>query len=264
MTEQRPPTDSAPRSAYYAEAKSWADDRQENMRRSRSIAWAIAAIAAVIALVEAIALASLAPLKRVELHTLLVDRQTGYTRMLKGDGVEQIKADEALTQSLLAQYVVAREGFDVATVAQDYRKVGLWSDGAARSSYLGLMQTNNPASPWRRLPRTSTITTRIKSVSQLGPGSALVRFDTRRLDQGQLEADPALWVAVIRYRFAKAPMSLEDRLLNPLGFKVIQYRRDQEAPPPVANDTGTLSNRPFNRDSTSGLTDTQNFGAPSR
>ena len=43
---------------------------------------------------------------------------------------------------------------------------------------------------------------------------------------------PQLWVAVIRYRYTGEPMRMEDRLINPLGFEVLRYRRDPEAPPP--------------------------------
>lgn len=231
MTPNPTPDGGEPRATYYAEAKSWADDREAQIKRSRSLAWIVAGIAIAAVVLEAVALASLAPLKRVEPYTILVDRQTGYTQMLKGDGVARITADDALTQSMLAQYVIARESFDITTVAGDYRKVGLWSAETARSGYVAAMQSDNPASPFRRLPRTSIVATRIKSVSKLGPATALVRFDTERLDQGQQSAVSEPWVAVLRYRFARAPMSLDDRLINPLGFQVTQYRRDQEAPP---------------------------------
>jgi type IV secretion system protein VirB8 len=39
-------------------------------------------------------------------------------------------------------------------------------------------------------------------------------------------------VAVIRYRYSGEPLRLEDRLVNPLGFQVLRYRRDAEALPP--------------------------------
>lgn len=252
MAKLEPSATEDARTRYYPDARSWAEDRQLSARRSGRLAWTIAGVAVLVACLEAFALAALAPLKRVEPYTLLVDRQTGYTRILKGDGVEQITADEALTQSLLAQYVIARESFDITTIGQEYRKVGLWSAETARSGYVAVMQTDNPASPFRRLPRTSLVTTRIKSVSQLGRGTALVRFETERLDQGQIAANWAPWVAVVHYRFAKAPMSLDDRLLNPLGFQVTQYRRDQEAvatdnPAPAApgpGTTGAVTNAP--------------------
>ena len=33
---------------------------------------------------------------------------------------------------------------------------------------------------------------------------------------------------MIRYRYSGEPMQLEDRMVNPLGFQVLRYRRDPE------------------------------------
>jgi type IV secretion system protein VirB8 len=222
----------SPRDIYYARAIAWADDREASVRLSRRVAWLIAGIATGIAMLEAVALALLMPLKTVVPYTLLVDRHTGYVQALKGAGADPLTADWALLQSLLAQYVIAREGFDIASVAANYRKVALWSGEGARSEYLAAMPASNPASPFRRLPRTSVIAVHVKSVSPLSAGSALVRFDTERRDQGQLAGTRESWVSVVQYRFSGAPMAMEDRLINPLGFQVTRYQRDQEAPPP--------------------------------
>lgn len=219
------------RISYYAQAKSWADGRRDALERSRRLAWLISIIAISVAVLEAVALAALAPLKRVEPYALLVDRQTGFVQILKGDGTERIKADESLVQSMLAQYVIARESFDINTLARDYRKVGLWSAARARTNYLSAMRSDSVLNPINNLPRTTVVETRIKSVSRLGPSTALVRFDTVQIDQGLQGGNPKPWIAVLRFRFAKAPMSFEDRLINPLGFQVVSYRRDQEAPP---------------------------------
>jgi type IV secretion system protein VirB8 len=222
------------RQDYYARAASWAADRERSLRLSRRIAWFVAAGAAVVAIFEAVALALLVPLKTVVPYTILVDRHTGYVQVLKGSGAEPITEDWALTQSLLAQYVTAREAFDITSLNADYRKVALWSADRARSDYLAMMPASNPASPLARYPRTTMVLVRVKSVSPLAPNLALVRFDTERRDQGQGAGEIASWASVIRYRYSRAPMSLEDRLLNPLGFQIVHYRKDQEAPPPPA------------------------------
>jgi type IV secretion system protein VirB8 len=107
--------------AYYAEAASWNSDRVEAMRSSSRIAWSAAGVAAAIALLEAIALVVLMPLKTVEPYTLLVDKTTGYVQALKPLDQARVSPDSALTQSLLAQYVIAREGFDIATLNANYR-----------------------------------------------------------------------------------------------------------------------------------------------
>ena len=228
------------RSDYFEKARNWATETRSREARLRRIAFTVAGIAAGIALFEAVALALLVPLKTVEPITLLVDRQTGYVQALDPLQPRRIGADAALTQSFLAQYVVAREGFDRATVAHDYRRVALWSAGLARSQYLASMPASNPASPFARYPDGMVVVTRVKSVSPLSEGTAMVRFDTERQDRSGGVGPAQPWIAVIRYRYSDAPMAFEDRLVNPLGFQVASYRRDPEAPPlPPAQTANT-------------------------
>ena len=222
---------------YYREAESWAVDTQADAARSRRIAWTVAGVAVGIAAFEALALAFLAPLKTVQPITLLVDRQTGFVQALDPLTPKRVTADAALTQSFLAQYVAAREGFDRATVAVDYRKVALWSADRARSGYLAQMPATNPASPFQRYPAGTVVTAAVKSVSRLEQGTALVRFDTQVTGRGAQASAPQSWISVVRFRFSDAPMSLSDRLVNPLGFQVVGYRRDAEAVPTAAAST---------------------------
>lgn len=216
---------------YFAQAASWAQDGRDALARSRRNAWLIAAAATVIAVCEALALLVLMPLKTVVPYTLLVDRQTGFVQELKPLDAQTISPDRALTQSFLVQYVIAREGFDYSTVQSDYRKVGLWSTGAARADYIASMQASSPDSPLARLPRSTILDVQVKSVTALGNGAALVRFDKRRRDAGGIAQPAQPWVAVIHYGFSGEPLSVADRFINPLGFQVRRYRRSQEAVP---------------------------------
>lgn len=218
--------------AYYVEAGSWAHDREEELVRSRRTAWLIAGIAVAVAVLLAIALVVLMPLKTVQTVTLMTDKQTGFVQVVDPINPDRISPDSALTRSFLTQYVTAREGFDVDAVQASYRRVALWSSGEARSTYVGSQQASNPESPLARYPRSTVVETEVKSISSLGPDVAMVRFMTRRRDQGGQLQPPAHWVAVMNYRFVGEPMRMEDRLINPLGFQVTRYRRDPEAPPP--------------------------------
>jgi type IV secretion system protein VirB8 len=222
------------KSDYFERAQSWAVNAQVSAARSRRTAWTVAGVAGGIAMLEAVALAMLLPLKTVQPITLLVDRQTGFVQALDPVQPRRVGADEALTDAFLAQYVSAREGFDRATVSADYRRVALWSAGPARATYLADMPATNPSSPFQRYPGGTVVSVRVKSVSKLNDGTALVRFDTVRQDLTGSVSGGQPWVSVIRYRYVDAPMQLEDRLVNPLGFQVLSYRRDAEAPAPVA------------------------------
>jgi type IV secretion system protein VirB8 len=218
---------------YYRDAQSWAEDRQRWASRSQRIAWVIAALATVAAVLEALALFLLIPLKREVPYTLLVDRQTGYVQALRPLDTETVAPDAALTRSFLAQYVIARESFDIDRLQADYRKVGLWSVGEARDHYVALMNASNPQSPLANLPRRATIDVQIRSISSLSSKTAMVRFSTKRTDPGGQSSPAQNWAAVISYQYARGDMTAEDRLSNPLGFQVTRYRRDPETLPDI-------------------------------
>ncbi|MCT2401855.1 virB8 family protein [Novosphingobium mangrovi (ex Huang et al. 2023)] len=226
---------------YYEEAGSWSADRNKGLATSKRVAWIIAGLATGVAVLEAIALAALVPLKTVVPYTLLVDRQTGNVEALKPLDQQTITPDNALVRSFLAQYVTARESFDINSIRGDYRKVALWSTGAARERYLKAMQSSNPASPFKTLPRQALVETEVRSISSLGKDTALVRFATYRTDPGGQRQAGHNWAAVITYRFSTARMSASDRLINPLGFQVLRYRRDAEMVVPAAGPSASAS-----------------------
>jgi type IV secretion system protein VirB8 len=221
------------KASYFNRAKSWAVDEQASLRTMLSQTRFFAGGAVLIAVLEAFALMLLTPLKSVRPIPVLVDRQTGYVEVLREDGRRELRADTALTESLLAQYVIARESFDITDIAANYRKVALWSGDAARRDYLTTMPAANPNSPFRLYPRSTIVDARIKSISPIGPDVALVRFETRRQDQDGRATALHAWAAVVAYRFTDAPMSVDDRLVNPLGFQVVRYRRDAETLTPA-------------------------------
>jgi type IV secretion system protein VirB8 len=213
---------------YYAQAGSWADERTQSIYASRKVAWIIAMVASAIALILALIVIFMLPLKTVVPHTVLVDKQTGFVQALDPSAPQKIAPQKALTQSFLVQYVEAREGFDIGTVQGQFKKVALWTSGQAKSRYVNMMQAGNPESPLVTLPRNSIVDVKVRSVSQLSDNSALVRFSSVRRDPGAAEQQAEHWVAVIKYRYSNAPMTVEDRYVNPLGFGVTDYRKDAE------------------------------------
>lgn len=222
------------REAYFADARSWGVDRAADAARSRRIAWIVASIAVAIAALEALALIALAPIKTVVPYTVMVDRTTGFVQVLEGTHPATVKPNTALTNSMLAQYVIARESFEINSLAEQYKKVALWSGGEARRDYLALMPASNVLSPLNVYPRAALVNTMIEGVTPSGPDSAQVRFRTERRDPGQGAVATGRYIAQIRYRYSGEPLSLDDRLANPLGFQVIEYSKDQElAPQPM-------------------------------
>lgn len=224
---------------YYKEAGSWAHDKVQMLERSKSFAWIIATVSVILTMLLGVALIILMPLKKVIPYTLLVDKHTGFVETLKPLEANLIKPDSALTQSFLVQYVTTREAFDIDSLQSDFRRVSLWSAEPERSNYIKSMQASNPDSPLSLYPRSTIVKVIIKSVSQLGKDTALIRFDTIRLDNGSGEQPANSWASVVRYQFNNLPMSQEDRFINPLGFQVLKYNRSEEILPqqnPAVNE----------------------------
>lgn len=218
----------ADRPAYYADAASWSQDVHGTLRASQRLAWIVALGLGAIALLEAVALTALMPLKTVVPYTITVDRQTGYVETARGLQPGLLSQNAAVSQAFLAQYVMAREGYDATDLQANYRKVAMWSAGDARTQYLRTMSASNPQSPMKLYPATTVAQPIIKSISLLNATSALVRFDVERRDYGAPSGERQSYAAVVGFRYTGAPMRMEDRFLNPLGFQATSYRRDSE------------------------------------
>lgn len=223
--------------AYYKAAESWAEDRNAESARSIRTAWIVAGAAATIAVLEAIAIVAMMPLKTTQPIAVLVDKQTGNVQALDLGSAGAIQPNEALTRSMLAQYVTARENFDINALKDNYRKVAVWSAGEARDQYISMMQATNPTSPLTQYPRQAVVHADIRSISVLGGDTVLVRFATTRADPGGQPVPQGVWAAVIKYRFSAAGMSAASRLDNPLGFQVLRYSKSAEIAPQTESAT---------------------------
>ena len=224
-------------------ADSWAKSVTDDLERSNRRAWLVAIIAALIALLEALALVLLVPLKTVEPYTLLVDRQTGNIETLAPLNAQVVTPDDALTRSMVVQYVIARESFTSETIQDDFRKVSLWSAPKVGEQYRQAISETNSNSPLAYLPSGSTIRTEVKSLSLLREGRYQVRYLTQAMSaQGRASA-PQHWIAIVDFAFSGAQMSEADRYVNPLGFQVTFYRRDAELLPRVEDVSPAASQR---------------------
>ena len=218
------------RDTYYAAARSWADSQTVAATRQARVAWIVAGVAIAIALLLALALTLLMPLKSVQPYVVTVDRRTGAVEVATTLTAGRLTQNEAVIQAQLAGYVRARETFDTTDLVQQYRRVQLLSSPDVAAGYVAQMSSANPSSPLRTLSRGDMVAVTIRSVSLLGAGTAIVRFNATRMAPGGRTASTGAFVAALSYGFANRPLRLTDRFDNPLGFQVTRYRRDAEGP----------------------------------
>jgi type IV secretion system protein VirB8 len=223
----------AARAHYYEAASSWAEDTHASLRKSRKTAWIIASVAVGVAGLQAIAMAFLLPLKQSVPYTITVDRETGYVQTARGVDLGPISESEAIAQSFAVQYVLARESFEASDYQDKFRKTLMWSQGAAETEYQREWDKANPVGIRNRVRPTTRIKVTVKSVTILGPRSAMVRFDTEQSEGPSSGGMRQPWVASITYSFSGKPISEQDRYMNPLGYQVATYRRDAETTQPI-------------------------------
>jgi len=225
--------------SYYHDGARWERDIYRRVELSRN-AWRVIAMVIGLALVAALAaLFMLIPLRSTEVVTLLVDRTTGFVeiaRPLESGG--PISEREAVTQANIVRYIRARETYDPPALRDNFELASLLSGGPASRDLQEQFSSSNPNNPMKIWGPASRVKVLVKSVNFLthgwmdnpkAPATAAVRFMTTRTNDR--EAIVEHWAANVRFRYTAEPMKNEWRFDNPLGFQVIEYRKDQETLP---------------------------------
>lgn len=228
--------------SYLLEAQSWELDRARWSERSTRIAWIVAATAVVIAVLAVAAVCGLTPLKQPVPVLIRVDSSNGIVDIVPAyEGTSDI--EQVVTRNLLQNYVIARERYFYGTAEADYELVASQNSPRLNQEWATLWATDNPASPLNVYKDGTAIRTQVRSVSFLKLESgkdklAQVRFTRSTRAGGTGEEQASHWVSTIE--FAYVPPSRDDktRSLNPLGFRVVEYRREPEVAP-----TGVAPNR---------------------
>ena len=216
--------------AYFEAAQGWDLDRAQAERRSARRAWWVAGVALVMAVVAVGAVAALTPLKRVEPFVIRVDNATGVVDVvpaLEGTASEA----QAVSRYLLTQYVITRERYVAALAEADYETVGAYHGAAMNQAWAHDWNRNNPESPLNVHADGSTVRVQVLAVSFLRPGSA--REDLAQVRFARLTGEPgnereSRYVATLQYAYGEPSKDDRLRALNPLGFKVLEYRREPE------------------------------------
>ncbi|WP_416068622.1 virB8 family protein (plasmid) [Rhizobium sp. YTUHZ045] len=212
--------------SYFDKARRFDQDRLLQVERSARIAWSVAIAAGVLAAASVFAIAALTPLKTVEPFVVRVDNSTGIVDVVSALTATAGTYDEAVTKYFAAKYVRAREGYVWSEAEENFRNVALLSTQAEQTRFAALYRGSNPDSPQNVYGRGATARINVVSISLINANVVSVRY-MRTVTRGE-EVKTTHWVATLTFSYANAPMSATDRLVNPLGFVVSDYRADPE------------------------------------
>jgi type IV secretion system protein VirB8 len=199
---------------------------------SNKRAWTVAFISMAAALFLIIILFLLIPLKTVVPYVIRYDSTTGHTDIMTVLTEQNLHVDEAVSKYFVSQYVKLRENYYFETLQQDYDLVQLFGTQSVNEEYRMLYSGANSRDT--RFGNNIVEKTEIISVvlgQSSGIDTATVRIKISRYDKKDMKLRPRETNKVVTLSYEYAPgKSMKEvyRLNNPLGFRVLTYRIDNE------------------------------------
>jgi type IV secretion system protein VirB8 len=232
---------------YFEEAVRWDADREEALRANARRAWIVAAVAAGLALIAVTAVPLLLPLKRTEPYVIRVDSSTGVADVVPGY-VGTADLPDTVLRHLVTEYVTLRERYIPALAESDYEQVGAYQSAPLNEAWAAAWTKANPESPLNRYADDARVTVQVQSVTFLRqgkPGPDIVQVRIRRGTLRNAGGDEQVehFVATMTTRFTRPSDDLRLRSLNPLGFSVLDYRREPELPDAPLPDSTARAER---------------------
>jgi type IV secretion system protein VirB8 len=217
---------------YLSDARSWELDRAHRAERSARRAWVVASFALFVAVLCAAGVAGLTPLKQPVPVIIRVDSSNGVVDVVPTyEGTSRI--DQVVTRQLLHSHVTARERYFYGTAEADYELVASQNSPTLNQAWAADWARSNPQSPLNLFKDGTTVRVQIRSISflQLASGRdnvAQVRFTKHARAGGTGEEQSTGWIATIEFAYTKPSTDEKLRSLNPLGFRIVEYRREPE------------------------------------
>lgn len=204
------------------------------IEKSNKRAWLIAFISVIIAFISVLALLLLTPLKQSIPYVIKVDNQTGMVDIVTSLKEEDISQNEALDKYFVSKYIKIREGYFFDMLQSDYELTQIYSSPEVSKDYTTIYVGKNARH--EQLKDMYKVEIEILSVvlnDSAGTKIATVRFNekTKRIIKTDGSSDNGIKtkVATLAYSYdTTMQMSEDERIKNPLGFKVTTYRIDDE------------------------------------
>ncbi|NDJ28068.1 conjugal transfer protein TraJ [Campylobacter sp. MIT 12-8780] len=213
----------------YKEAIDFESSVRYLIEQSNKRAWLVAFVSIFVAILSIVAVLLLTPLKSVEPYVIRVDNTTGMVDILTTLDEEQITSIEALDKHFVSQYIKAREGYYYDMLNQDYIFVQLLSTPQIAEAYRAIYSGDNPRDA--KLGNNFQVEVQILSIvlnESNGAKTATARINLKTINKNSKAESIATKVITLSYEYQTAQVNEENRLLNPLGFKVTNYRIDEE------------------------------------
>ncbi|MDX2113123.1 MAG: VirB8/TrbF family protein [Alphaproteobacteria bacterium] len=212
------------------ETKNWYKDRYQYVLVQRKLLVLVTLLSLASTLATTFVIASLTPLKTVEPFVIQVDQKTGIVQTVDPLTATELTANEAVNNFYIVQYIRARETYSLTDLARNYETVRVMSEsGTVYPEFISQQNPNNPNSNTARLGASGQRTVKFRSFTYLNPSTIQARVLIEEKNESGVFNFHR--IVTLRFEYVKMALTMEERYLNPLGFRVTSYRTDEEILP---------------------------------
>jgi type IV secretion system protein VirB8 len=208
--------------------KNWYKDRYQSVLVQRKLLALITMGSLACTFAAVLDIARLTPQKSVEPFVIEVDQKSGITQTVDPLTVKELTTNEAVNNFFIVEYIRSRESYSVLDLARNYNIVRIMSDrDRVYGGFRNEADPNNPRSNAARLGTSGVRTVKFESISYLKPQLAQVRMLIEEKGDN-IPYSQQHKIALVEFEYVKMNLMTEERYLDPLGFRVTNYRVDEE------------------------------------
>jgi len=196
--------------------KSWYSDRHQSLALQRNILLLFTMISMVSVTFAVFYVKNIMSSKSLDPYIIEVEEKTGIATVVTQLTAQNFTGDQAVRRYFINTFVHAANGYDPKTYKQDLEIVRLLSSPGVYSDFRSRI---NP----KELGPESSYEVRIKSIQFPDPNTAQIRT-SRQIKLPN--TDPKMKDEIITMGFYFSPemnLTMEERLINPLGFQINKY-----------------------------------------
>lgn len=194
--------------------KSWYSNRYQIVVVQRNILLLFTLISMLSVAVAVIFVKNIMSSKSLEPYVIEVETKTGIATIVDQMTSQNFTGDQMIRRYFINSFIHAASGYDPKTYKIDVDKVRLFSTPNVYNEFRGRI---NP----RDLGIDTKIDVRIKSIQFTDGNTAQIR--TLRVTTSVDKTIQKDEVITMNFFFADLNLTMEERLINPLGFQVSKY-----------------------------------------
>lgn len=214
--------------------KNWYADRHQSVTVQRNVLSVLSLVAIIFSTIAIFFVYRNIPIVTVEPFVIQVEPRSGVTQVVRAATATELAATESINNYFIVNYIKARESYNPA-FQQNVQIVRLSSDPAnVWRQFAWEVSPNNPDSFLARSGGTGTREVKIKSMSRLDKNASCadvvcrIQVRVRIIEDINSQKKQYDKVILMEYTYTTLNLSVEDRYLNPLGFRVLSYQVDNE------------------------------------